>query len=78
MERGIKLSDIASIEEIEMPETYDLTVEDNSNYYLTANGGILVHNSGKTVTIAQILLRFMEAYADPTAKNKKKLYNIKN
>ena len=32
--------------------------------------------SGKTVTIAQILLRFMEAYADPTAKNKKKLYII--
>lgn len=32
--------------------------------------------SGKTVTIAQIILRFMEAYADQTAKNKKKLYII--
>lgn len=76
MERGINLSDIESIEEIELSDTYDLTIQDNSNYYLSANGGTLVHNSGKTVTIAQILLRFMEAYADPTAKNKKKLYII--
>lgn len=73
---GINLYDVSSIEEIELSETYDLTVEGNSNYYLAANGGTLVHNSGKTVSVAQILLTFMENYADPKAKNRKNLYII--
>ena len=74
MERGINLNDILSIEEIELSETYDLRVEDNSNYYLAANNGTLVHNSGKTETVAQIILTFMEHFAYAKSKNPKKLY----
>lgn len=45
----IELEDIESFEEIELQEVWDLTIEDNSNYYLHTNTGkILVHNSGKT------------------------------
>lgn len=32
--------------------------------------------AGKTVAVAQVILTFMENYADPAAKNKKKLYII--
>ncbi len=73
-ETNLALFDILSIEEIELSDTYDLTVQDNSNYYLSANGGTLVHNSGKTVTSAQVILTFCEHFSDPKAKNKKDLH----
>jgi twinkle protein len=45
----IDINEIESFEEIEYESTYDLTVENNSNYYLaTENEPILVHNSGKS------------------------------
>jgi PBSX family phage terminase large subunit len=44
----IDLSDIESIEIININTVYDLTVSQNSNYYISAGKPILVHNSGKT------------------------------
>ena len=50
--------DIESFEEIEMSTTYDLTVEDNSNYYLDCGKPILVHNSGKTYDALFFILTY--------------------
>lgn len=45
----INIKDIFSFEEIEYETTYDITVADNSNFYLaTSSSPILVHNSGKS------------------------------
>lgn len=45
----IDINQIESFEEIPMEDAYDLTVDNNSNYYLaTNNKPILVHNSGKS------------------------------
>ena len=53
----INIEDIISWEEISMEKTYDLTTDNNSNYYLaTKNLPILVHNSGKT-TLAELLYK---------------------
>jgi len=61
----IELEDIFSIEEIPMEDVYDLTVEDNSNYYLaTAKYPILVHNSGKSVWIRWWVVTMIQHNAD--------------
>jgi hypothetical protein len=44
----IKLDDILSYEYIDLDYVCDIEVESNHNYVLSANGGICVHNSGKT------------------------------
>jgi twinkle protein len=45
----IKVEDIVSFEEIPYETTYDITVENNHNFYLATNDlPILVHNSGKS------------------------------
>lgn len=53
----INIEDIEYWEEIENEEVFDLTVEDNHNFYLATNSGqpILVHNSGKS----ELLLEFL-------------------
>jgi len=53
----INIEDIESFKEIEYETTYDLTVEENSNYYLaTESAPILVHNSGKSSFSIQLIL----------------------
>jgi len=50
--------DIVSFEEIEYEETFDLTIENNSNYYLATNTSpILVHNSGKSEFVDYVVTR---------------------
>jgi twinkle protein len=54
----LKLEDIVSVEVIDCQEVYDLTVEDNHNYYLaTKTLPILVHNSGKSTFVDQVCIR---------------------
>ena len=50
----IRLEDIESYEEIELPIVYDLCINDNHNYCL--GNEILVHNSSKTFSICQMLI----------------------
>lgn len=60
----INLQDIVSFEEIPYKTTYDISVEDNNNFYLaTQKDPILVHNSGKS-TLAQdmFMIRPIEWY----------------
>jgi len=52
----IDLSAIESWEYIELPEVYDITVQDEHCYYIDAGGKILVHNSGKTYSVIQLLI----------------------
>lgn len=56
MEACLKISDIESIDEINVDSVYDFSVKDNSNYYIYSGKNILVHNSSKTRSIIQILL----------------------
>lgn len=56
----ITLNEIKSVEEIELETTYDLTVEDNHNFYLaTGSNPILVKNSGKSVWIRWWMTKFI-------------------
>jgi hypothetical protein len=65
----IDISDIAKVEEIQMEDVYDLTVEDNHNYYLaTQNSPILVHNSGKSVWTRWWLVTMIQHNADLNLK----------
>jgi phage terminase large subunit len=51
----ICLDDIISVEEIQLDYVYDLTVENTHWYFLDCGKPILVHNSGKTISILQVL-----------------------
>lgn len=54
----LKLEDILSVEVIPCEEVYDLTVEENHNYYLATNTKpILVHNSGKSTWLDYMFIR---------------------
>jgi len=54
----INTSDIVSFKEIEYEETFDLTVEENHNYYLaTEKEPILVHNSGKSEFVDYLITK---------------------
>lgn len=65
----INIDDIVSFEEIPMEDTFDLTVEDNSNYYLaTQCYPILVHNSGKSTWVRWYLAEFTR-YNDKGKEN---------
>lgn len=48
MEDCINIEDIESISYINIDTIYDITVEDNSNYFINVGKDILVHNSSKT------------------------------
>jgi hypothetical protein len=59
---AFRLEDIDSFEVLDNTEpVYDITVEDNHNYFLHTNSyPILVHNSGKSVFVSQkICMRFL-------------------
>lgn len=59
--------DIKSYEEIEVETVYDLTISDNSNFYLKTNSlPILVHNSGKSL--------FWRQYSHDLVKNNKDMH----
>lgn len=60
----INLEDIESIKEIELNEVYDLTIADNSNYFIATNSGnkILVHNSGKTISAIDFIILLCSRY----------------
>jgi 5S rRNA maturation endonuclease (ribonuclease M5) len=59
----LNLDDIVSYEEIPIEETYDLTVDGNSNYYLATNTKpILVHNSGKSEFVDYLITRLNLIY----------------
>ena len=60
MEKYIKLSDIESFEYVEVETVYDIGVEGNSNYYISAGDDMLVHNSAKTWDIAQFLILYCQ------------------
>ena len=49
----LKLSDIQSWEYVDEPVVYDLSIEDNHNYYLEDD--VLVHNFSKTFSTMQLL-----------------------
>ena len=56
----INKEDIISVEVIPMEDTYDLTIEDNSNFYIaTQCDPILVHNSGKSVFIRWYIIELI-------------------
>ena len=54
----INIEDIISVEEIEIDYVVDLTIESDSNYFLSKKDGgkILVHNSGKTWSCIDFLV----------------------
>ena len=54
--------DIQSFEILECnKKVYDISVEDNNNFFLKTNyKEILVHNSGKTYVIQDLLIRLLE------------------
>jgi len=57
----IKLQDIDSVDYVKEKYVYDITVEDAHNYYLDCGKPILVHNSSKTYSLAQLFaLRAIE------------------
>lgn len=60
----INIEDIESFEVIDNQIVYDLTIENNHNFYLATNSGkpILVHNSGKTEIVLEILLNTSVLY----------------
>jgi phage terminase large subunit len=57
----INIEDIVSIEETIITTLYDLTVEDNHNYYLDCGYPVLVHNSGKSFDTYDLLIQFCKA-----------------
>jgi phage terminase large subunit len=57
MARCLTKEDILSVDFIQCKTSYDIEVADNSNYYLASKDQkILVHNSGKTFGIVQLLI----------------------
>lgn len=65
----INIEDIVSVEEIETETVYDLTVEENSNFYLATQGNpILVHNSGKSVWVRWWLTKMIQHNVDLNIK----------
>ena len=52
----IDLEQIESWEYVDEPIVYDIEVEDNHNYFLDLGDEVLVHNSGKTYSLLQLLL----------------------
>ena len=56
----LKIDDILSVEEIEMDQVYDLSVQDNHNYFIEADGPKLVHNSAKTWDFFHFLVMYCE------------------
>lgn len=65
----IDLNDIESFEEIIIDELYDLTIEDNSNYFLSTNTkSILVHNSSKTQDAFHLIETFCDHNRDKPLK----------
>jgi phage terminase large subunit len=56
MAYSLKIDDIESFEYVEGVEyVHDLTVKDNHNFHIDTGHPILVHNSGKTYSILQVL-----------------------
>ncbi len=62
----LRLDDIESIEYIDAPTVYDLSIEDNHNYFLDVGYPVLVHNSGKTVNILIWLLYELDRQRNKT------------
>lgn len=62
MESYLKLEDVESYEYIDCDEVYDLTIEDNHNYFLDVGKPILVHNSGKSYDVAIFLCQYIQKY----------------
>jgi len=56
----IKLEDIASVEEINRDIVYDISVQDNHNYFLDCDCDILVHNSSKTMDAFHFIYMFCD------------------
>lgn len=54
--REIKLDDIESWEYIELDKCYDISVENEHNYFINAGSDYLVHNSSKTYSVVQLLI----------------------
>jgi len=55
----IDIKDIKSVEIIENQHVYDIEVENNHNFYLSTNTDkILVHNSGKSEVVDQMVLGY--------------------
>ena len=50
------LDDIESWEYVDESTVYDIEVQDCHNYYLDTGCEVLVHNSGKTYSILQVLM----------------------
>jgi len=74
----LNLEEIVSWEEIPMEEVYDIEVEDNHNFYIATNNiPILVHNSGKSDFVDQMMIGYNKvnnwkiAYASPENKPNK-------
>jgi twinkle protein len=64
----LNTNDIVSFEEIPFEETFDLTVEKNSNFYLaTESNPILVHNCGKGEFIDDVTWRLNKYHEWKTA-----------
>lgn len=55
MDGVLNIEDIESWEYVECDYVHDFTVQDNHCYYIHAGKDILVHNSGKTYSILQVL-----------------------
>lgn len=55
MDGFINIEDIESFEYVECEYVHDFTVQDNHCYFIHPNTDILVHNSGKTYSILQVL-----------------------
>lgn len=56
MVNGIKLKHIKSWEYVDEPFVYDLTIEDNHNFYIDCGHYYLVHNSLKTFSISELFI----------------------
>lgn len=52
----LDLSQIESWEYVEEKEVYDISIKDNHNYFLDVGDHVLVHNSGKTFSIMQVMV----------------------
>jgi len=54
--REITLDDIESWEYIELDTCYDISVNNEHNYYINAGDDFLVHNSSKSYSVVQLLI----------------------
>ncbi len=55
----LNVNDISSFRKVKEDYVYDIEIKDNHNYYLDCGKNILVHNSTKTVSLAQIAMQFL-------------------